>query len=74
MTKVEILKTINECRPCDDIAQMCGVVPPCNTCKNTTAEWIDTVTNFWDTYAILKREDGKIVKVPISGIRVIEEV
>lgn len=73
MKKVEILRTAGECRACNETAQLYDAMPPCNTCKRTTAEWIDTVTNFWGTHAVLQMENGKVDKVPLYRIKVIEE-
>lgn len=67
---VEIEKSISQCRTCIDVAVSYDQMPPCSECKNQTGEWIDTVSNFWGTYAIVEMKDGSVEKIPLSRIKV----
>ena len=72
MKKVEIQKSSSECRMCLDTAMMSDAQPLCHMCKKEIGEWIDTVTNFWDTYGIVQLTSGEIRKIPISMLKVVE--
>lgn len=73
MKNVEIQKSSSECRMCLDMAVYCNELPPCHACNNETGEWIDTTSNFWGTYGIVKLAGGEIRKIPISMLKVIEQ-
>lgn len=67
---VEIERDYGQCRVCVDVAVSYDQMPPCSECEKQTGEWIDTISNFWGTYALVQMEDGKVEKIPLHRIRV----
>lgn len=67
---VEIERSVSQCRMCIDVAESYDQMPPCSECEKQTGEWIDTVSNFWGTYAIVEMKDGSVEKIPLSRIKV----
>lgn len=60
------------CGSCMDMAMSQDATPDCRECGVKYGEWIDTVSNFWGTYAIVQLDNGEIKKVSISSITVID--
>lgn len=70
---VEIQRSNSECCACVDMADSYDQVPDCTKCKKKTGEWIDTVSNFWGTYAVVCMEDGGVEKISLNRLKVIKE-
>jgi hypothetical protein len=72
MRKVRIKPDAFRCKMCLDMAMSCNADPDCRNCYDVGL-WIDTVSNFWGTYAIIQMDNGKIEKISLDRITVIEE-
>lgn len=71
MRRVEVEKSYAECNNCINVAEMYNQLPNCDKCQRETGEWIDTVTNFWGTKAVVILDSGKVRHVSLSKIKVI---
>lgn len=71
--KVEIKKSVSECRMCSDVADQYNAIPPCGNCQGKTGTWVDTVSGFWGTYAVVCMDGGSVEKIPLDRLKVIKE-
>lgn len=71
--RVEIKKSISECRICSDTAEQYNAMPPCKDCRGKTGRWVDTVSGFLGTYAVVCMDNGSVAEVPLDRLKVIKE-
>lgn len=72
--RVEVDVSTVECRMCSETAMSFDEVPLCWKChRRRKGTWIDTVSNFWGTYAVVCLNDGSVEKIPLDRIKVIKE-
>lgn len=68
---VEIEPSYSRCKTCNDMAMEYDAIPDCSECPRKCGTWIDTVSNFWGTHAIVLMDGGGVEKIPLDRIKVI---
>lgn len=53
------------------MAEQYDAIPPCGNCQGKTGRWVDTVSGFWGTYAVVCMDSGSVEKVPLDRLKVI---
>lgn len=69
--RVEIKKSLSECKACNETAEMYDQIPNCAKCHKQKGEWIDTISNIWGAKAVVVLDDGRVDHFPLDRLRVI---